>query len=259
MKPIRVAWGEFPAVVISSAESAVKQHADYLAAKAGDADAALRLVAATLSDAAVQALSAQSTGLRPLLVSAHAEEETGRNAIPQALAAELGRRLGWPVDDAVVQANIVNHTGAGGFARLSRPALFSGAVVQIGSAVLVDDFIGQGGTLANLRGHVQAQGVKVLGAFALTGKPHSARLVVTPARLQSLRLKHEALEHWWQHKYGYGFDCLTESEARYLENSEDADHIRDRITAAEQEADSRAGDSAGGVVPVSGYDSKGAA
>ena len=143
--------------------------------------------------------------------------------------------------------------------KLIRPTLFSGTVVQAEEAVLVDDFIGQGGTLANLRGHVAAQGLRVVTAFALTGKPHSATLAVTAARLQSLRLKHEKLEHWWQQKYGYGFGCLTESEARYLENSEDADRNRDRITAAEQEADSPAGDGAGGVVPLPGHGPRGAA
>ena len=55
-----------------------------------------------------------------MLVSAHAEEEMRRNAVPQALAAELGQRLGWPVDGVIVQADIVNHTGASGFARLAR-------------------------------------------------------------------------------------------------------------------------------------------
>ncbi len=95
---------------------------------------------------------------QPVLLSAHAEEELGRNAIPQALAAHLGARLGWDVDDGVVQANVVNHTGAGGFARLARPALFAGVITAGQNYLLVDDFIGQGGTLANMRGFVESNG-----------------------------------------------------------------------------------------------------
>jgi len=39
-------------------------------------------------------------------------------------------------------------------------------------------------------------------------------------------------EDWWRETFGFGFDCLTRSEARYLENSPDAQTIRDRLTAA---------------------------
>ena len=35
--------------------------------------------------------------------------------------------------------------------------------------------IGQGGTLANLRGRIEKRGGRVVGAVALTGKPYSAR------------------------------------------------------------------------------------
>jgi hypothetical protein len=38
--PPRTAWGDLPDVLIHSPESSVKQHADYLAAKSGDAEAA---------------------------------------------------------------------------------------------------------------------------------------------------------------------------------------------------------------------------
>lgn len=80
-----------------------------------------------------------------------------------------------------------------------------------------------------------------MGALALTGKPYSAKLAVSEARLKSLRAKHGQLEHWWRERFGFGFDQLTESEARYLEKTSDADAIRDRILAAGQEAGEAAG------------------
>ncbi len=91
------------------------------------------------------------SGETPTLVSAHAYEREGVNAIPEALADALGRQLGWPVDSEVVQSNIVAHTGAGGFERLARQASFDGVIEPGRSYVLVDDFVGMGGTLANLR------------------------------------------------------------------------------------------------------------
>ena len=51
--------------------------------------------------------------------------------------------------------------------------------------------------------------------------------------LQELRDKHgKGLEDWWKGKLAHTFDCLTQSEARYLTRSPDADTIRNRIIAA---------------------------
>jgi hypoxanthine-guanine phosphoribosyltransferase len=98
---------------------------------------------------------------------------------------------------------------------------------------LVDDFVGQGGTLANLRGFVESRGAKVLGATSLTGKGYSAKLRLTEETLQGLKGKHGTeLEQWWVAAFGYGFERLTESEARYLTRADDAHSISARIVAA---------------------------
>ena len=228
----RYPWhGHFPDVVIHASESAVKQHPMYAAAKAGDYASALALVSEALSDAATATIARLAEGTAPILMSVHAEERDGLNAIPQVVAAVLAHRLGWSVDTTVVQSNIVNHTGADGFSRLARQALFDGRVMA-GTYVLVDDFIGQGGTFANLRGHLMHQGASVLCATVLTGKPHSARLHQTAEDLAILRAKHGQLEVWWSQQFGFGFDCLTASETRYLIQTPTTERIRERVTAA---------------------------
>lgn len=236
--PLRTNWGSFPDVVIHAEESAVKKHPAYASAKAGDSDAAFALVSDTLATQAVAAVLEIASGRQPLLASAHAFERTGVNAIPEALADELAKRTGFPVDTSIVQVNVVGHTGADGYTRLSRQALFDGEVATGRDYLLVDDFIGQGGTLANLKGFIETHGGRVIGATVLTGKPYSAKLSPTDEQLASLRAKHgQALEIWWRQRFGHGFDCLTQSEARYLERSPDADTIRDRLVAAEQAGD----------------------
>jgi len=231
---VRVPWNSFPDVFLHAPESAVKQHPAYVAAKSGDDEAAYRLVLATIRDEAIAMLSAAVVDEWPLLVSAHAFEQTGVNAIPEALADEISFRTGWRVDMSIVQTNVVGHTGADGFSRLARQACFSGDVRPGESYVLVDDFIGQGGTLANLRGHIESQGGRVVAATVLTGKPYSAKLTVSGEQLDALRAKHGSnLENWWLDRFGHSFDCLTQSEARYLERSESADLIRNRIAAQE--------------------------
>jgi hypothetical protein len=245
MSPPRTPWQDFPDVFIHAAESAVKQHAQYRSAKSGDADSAADLVSATLNMNQVQALAEWATArgwVQPTLVSAHAYERDGVNAIPEAFADVLGRQLGWPVDGGILQVNVVAHTGADGWSRLARPAAFDGPATVGAHYVLVDDFVGMGGTLANLKGHIESQGGRVLAAVALTGKPYSAKLAVSRERLCEVREKHgRELENWWQQKFGHAFDALTESEARYLARTPDADAVRNRLAAAEQAGNRAAG------------------
>lgn len=237
-RPLRTPLTEFPDVlihaVIDAGKSAVKRHQSYPAAKSGDAEAARTLVRETVNEEQVEALRRLLNGRKPILVSVHAYESEGVNAIPEAFAEELAFRLGLEIDSGIVQTNVVSHTGASGYGRLARQPVFEGEVSAVAEYVLIDDFVGQGGTLANLRGYIEANGGRVLAAVTLTGQRRSAKLAPETMKLDELRGKHgEEFEKWWQERFGYSFDCLTQSEARYLADSPDADTIRDRIAAAE--------------------------
>lgn len=231
--PPRTPLGNFPDVLIHASESAVKQHPAYGAAKAGSGAAATALVNDTMSVQHNLRLANLLRGHTPTLISAHAYEWEGVNAIPENFAVEISKALGWPHDLGVAQVNVVAHTGADGFSRLARQAEFAG-VVQVGCEyVLVDDFVGMGGTLANLKGYIESKGGLVLAAVCLTGKLHSAKLALSPGRLHELREKHGTeLENWWFDRFAHSFDALTESEARYLARTASADAVRDRIAAA---------------------------
>ncbi|GBU15145.1 hypothetical protein AwPolaro_05230 [Polaromonas sp.] len=234
IKPPRTLWGNLPDVLIHASESAVKQHPDYKAAKSGYGFSATALINDTMSEPQNQRLADMLKGRQPILVSAHAYEREGINAIPEAFAVEISKALGWSTDTAVTQINVVAHTGADGFSRLARQAEFSGEVQAGRDYVLVDDFVGMGGTLANLKGYIESKGGQVLAAVSLTGKPHSAKLALSPERLHELRLKHgKELENWWIERFAHAFDALTESEARYLARTETANTVRDRIAAAQ--------------------------
>jgi hypothetical protein len=172
-------------------------------------------------------------GRSPALVPAHALESEGVNEIPVALANALATLLHLPVTESIVQLNSVGDTGADGFKRLANQALFAGGVVPGTTYLVVDDFVGQGGTLANLIGFIRSRGGEVLGATVLTGKAYSAKLAPDAGQIADLRHKHgREIEGWWTERFGFDFDRLTRSEARYLEKTADADTIRDRIVAA---------------------------
>ena len=192
-QPPRAPWEAFPDAALLASESHTKQHPEYPSSKTrGDAEAAANLVSSLVDEAgiaAVRALIAKvSESENPMLICANAYEQ-GFNAIPASLAELLSERLGVPFDTTVAQANVVRHTGADGYGRLARQAAFEGTVEKEREYVMVDDFVGQGGTLANLRGWIEKQGGKVVGAIALTGKPYSAKLNPSQEQLHELRTK----------------------------------------------------------------------
>ncbi|MEA3275612.1 MAG: type I-U CRISPR-associated protein Csb2 [Pseudomonadota bacterium] len=237
--PPRSPWDEFPDAVLLASESATKQHPEYSAAKAGDAISATNLVQDLVVDDRSERVRQLIRAVRPdaelVFVSAHAYERQGVNAIPAALAELLSERLGHPYRPGIVQTNVVSHTGADGYGRLARQASFDGKVDAGCVYLMVDDFVGQGGTLANLRGRILKEGARVAGVVCLTGKPYSAKLSLDKEQLDELRKGHgKDLEKWWREHFGHTFDCLTQSEARYLARSPDVDEIRNRIAAAKR-------------------------
>jgi hypothetical protein len=228
----RTDWCRFPDVVILADVPAAKRHPLFSAAKAGDAKGAEALIDDVLANATTADLGSLIGHSKPDLLAVHAVEDVGMNAIPRALARVLSVRLDLPVATGIVQINRVGHTGAGGYHRLAFPPVFDGEVNPV-DYFLVDDFIGQGGTLANLRGYVESKGGRVLGAVTLTGKAYSAKLCLQGETLSGLREKHGTrIEEWWAATYGYSFERLTESEARYLTRSDDANTISTRIADA---------------------------
>jgi hypothetical protein len=233
----RTDWGDFPDVVIHTEESLVKKHPLYAAAKSGDVRAAEELVLETTTIGALDRISAIIGSNSPSLLPVHALETEGMNVIPRVFARVLSKALDLTPANNIIQINRVSHTGADGYHRLAFPPLFGGEVKEQ-EYFLVDDFIGQGGTLANLKGFVESQGAKVIGATTLTGKSYSAKLKLTGETLQALWRKHGTeLEQWWIATFGYSFERLTESEARYLTRSDDAHTVSARIVAARREGD----------------------
>lgn len=240
-KPVRTTWQkDFPDVVLHARLGDATAHRDYEAAKAGDKDAAYRLVSEILTKDAVDKIRNIIGNREVLLAAVHAEEASGRNKIPQAIADILGKVLHQEVDDSLIQTKLVGRTGQDGFGRLANQPEFAGNVRSDLPYFILDDTLTQGGTLAGLKGYIESHGGRVIGASALTGKQYSARMALSPQTLSQLR-EHfggTGLENWWKQQHGYGFDGLTESEANYLLRAADADKIRDRVLAARQTGDS---------------------
>jgi len=148
------------------------------------------------------------------------------------LFLEMAIRLGLEVTLAIVQTNTVGHTRAGGFHRLAFQPTFDGQVEAGRDHVLVDDHVGLGSTLANLRGHIESHGGTVVLATTLSASRRSEVLALRAATLHSLSDKHGELDKYWRHHVGFGIDVLTEAEARYLLRAPSVDAIRAGVAQA---------------------------
>lgn len=240
--PVRRPWpNDFPDVIVHTDLRSRDSHPEYVAAKAGDADAAISLAAELLDIPAIERLR-QTIGLQPaLLLPVIADETTGFNAIPDAMAQVLSSRLGYEVvAGEIVQINKVGHTRAPAFQRLVTPAHFDGAVQAHANYVLVDDHVGLGGTLANLRGYVEGRGGTVVAVTTLTESRQARRISLRSDTRDMLWEKHgEELDQLWKAQFGYGIDCLTEVEALNLCRQQSVAGIEDFLAQAAIEARGR--------------------
>lgn len=232
---------DFPDVVIHTTVKARDSHPAYVQAKAGDAQAAYTLASNLLSPAALAQLELLIGNRPAVLLPVVADEESGFNAIPDAMAQIISWRLGLEVNAGVIiQTNMVGHTRALAFQRFVTPATFDGPVGTGVSYVLVDDHVGLGGTLANLRGHVEERRGRVIAVTTLTESRDARVLRLRPETQTVLWSTHgSALDELWQSQFGYGIDCLTEVEAQILCRQHSVAAIENLLAQAAIEARSR--------------------
>ncbi len=236
LKQMRSDWSDdFPDTVIDRKLGDATSHPLYLSAKKGNPEDAYRLAKDLVTDEAVEKLKKIINGRNVILVPVHAEEKIGYNMIPLATAEVLSKKLGMPVDLSIVQATHVARTGSDGWHRLIFSPAFDGHFPKGKLAIILDDTQTQGGTLASLKGYIEQQTGKVIGAYALTGKQYSVQLRLSKTTLHSLREKYGIIEKWWTEESGYDFSKLTEWEARFILNSrKTADEVRDIIIKKKQ-------------------------
>ncbi len=231
----RTAWPpDFPDVVVHMSLKARNRHPAYAAGKAGDAMAAYALVTDVLNKESFSRVARLIAGRKPLVAPVAAIEAEGFNAIPDAMAQLLARNLGLSMADYDLrQSNYVGHTGADGWLRLATPATFTGTVEQEKDYLLIDDHVGLGGTLANLRGYIETQGGHVIGMTTLTETAGGHKIAPRPKTLSVLEGKHgQELNEFWKGVFGYSTACLTDIETGYLSRVESVAAIKTRLAQA---------------------------
>jgi Phosphoribosyl transferase domain len=211
-------------------DAPLKAHMGYRAAKAGDADAAIALVADLEAPLAPLVRATLSPGL--IYVAPHAIEATGDKAIPGILAGVLASATGGMPEDEIVQINRVYHTGADPMERLIARPIVGGAVARGERYVLVDDVCTMGGTLAELADHIRTGGGEIAGAVVIVFASRTDRLAADPRPLNELERRYGD-----EIRQAFGIDpqALTTDEATYLIGFRDAYELRNRCAKAEKE------------------------
>lgn len=230
-------WYEFPNAII--AHRSVSDHKDYQAAKDGDFIAAVRLAKDTIPDTYLGDIKQSIGDSNPIVVPVRSAEKSGAaNAIPEAVGLQISSKLGIDFDEnGIQQMERVGRTGADGWHRIANQPTFEGDVEKGRDYVIVDDTLAQGGTVAQLKEYIENNGGKVSLITALTGKQYSAKIGLSVSTLQLLRDKHGSIEPWFKKSFGYGFEGLTESEARFIISAKglSSEQVRTRIIEAKRD------------------------
>jgi hypothetical protein len=215
-------------------DSTLKAHPHYKAAKAGDTNAAVKLVA----DLALPFLLEQKIPFPrgACFVAPHAREATGDNAIPQVLATTAAIIAGGESDVDIVQIDQVFHTGADPMERLATRPEFEGLVTRGRQHVLVDDVTTMGGTLADLNNYIMMHGGSVAAVLVLVNAGRSKQLRPTKPLVRKIQSRYGPEIH---EIFGIAPDALTANEANYLIGFRTPDEIRNRLAKAREETHRR--------------------
>jgi len=180
-----------------------------------------------------------------MVVSTHAVEGQGKNALPHALAEFIGKYGNLNVDEGIIQTDIVKRTGENSWYRFAHRPHFEGTVQAGREYILVDDVFSAGGTFSEMRQFIESNGGKVVDAVALANGARSMNAQLAPAPGRALELEHkygvESLQKFLKEEqlYGGNYKALTDAEARTLLGAPSLDEARDRIAAARQERSER--------------------
>ncbi|MCX6908390.1 MAG: phosphoribosyltransferase [Verrucomicrobia bacterium] len=229
---------DFPRVTIHTSVTSLKNHPDYKQAKAGDTQAAERVVESKANQERLRDLGRKYPDA--ILVYAHADEAAGPNKIPLELALLARKLTGLPMEHGIIQTNRTRHTGAPAIYRLLTPPKFSGPVEQGRTYILFDDVVTSGSTFATLKNYIESHGGKVVATSAMASTSdgqtgYGGDLALKPETLAALR-KHFTPDNLdatlREYDIAPNHKALTNSQARYILSFRGLDSFRARATEA---------------------------
>ena len=211
--PNTAPWREGVDEVVIQTSNLWKRYPELHAkAKAGDKQAATKLVKIVVKPEKIKALVEQHPNAKVAFV--HAEESAGTNRLPSSYAMEFEKQ-GLEISD-IVQTNKPVHTNADKVGRFVRRARFDGEVEPGREYIIVDDHVTMGGTLRDLKDYIESKGGKVVAVSTLTASAGGTKLRPTIEQIHEFNNLGVTNEQLKELGIANGFEGLTRSEARQI-------------------------------------------
>jgi len=214
---------DFPKVLSNTTVKYLKSRKDYDKAKKGlDVKAAVNVINEVVNEKKIKQTLSKYNPKDTIVCAVHAIEVQGHNYLPTAYAAKISNLMGFKLDDNIVQANVVGRTKKNAYERLVAKPKFSGNVIKGKKYILVDDVIGQGGTINELRKYIEKRGGEVVHVSSLAVGIFAATLPISDKTKGELIKKYgkKGLSEFLK-KYNItdNIDSMTEKDGRLLLNN----------------------------------------
>lgn len=171
----------------------------------------------------------------PIVVAPALSLDETQNALAIGYAKWLANELRWECDSALFQRRTVSRDFVtDGWFRLVNEPEFYGQVQPGRRYVIADDVCTMGGTMASLRGYIEASGGRVVCTTTLASRDGShAQFSLAERTLSRLSSVHGgALPAVFREEFGYELTCVTEHEGRFLLRCQGLDAFRAGVHGA---------------------------
>lgn len=172
----------------------------------------------------------------PIVVAPALLPEESQNVLARTYAKWVANQLHWESGDGIYQLKTMNRDFiSDGWFRIAHEPEFYGSVETGRAYLIADDVMTMGGTVASLRGFIESQGGTVFAITALASRNGGhAQISLAENTLSQLKSALDGeLALAVSGELGYGVECLTEPEGRFLlRNCPSVDTFRTGISRA---------------------------
>lgn len=212
------------------------------AKRQGDVEAALDIVEDLVDEENMDRLVDLWTnkGNVPVVLAPVSADANAKNALALTYANWVAADLGFEALPALYQYRSHKRDMENGWHRFAHPSRIFGELPAGRDFIIADDVCTLGGTLAETRAFIEANGGNVIATTCLASTDgNHVQLGLREATLKGLRAKFGSeLDSFWMEEFGYDTSCLTEPEASYLlRHGDGVEQIRDGIYGARDRGD----------------------
>lgn len=241
---MRTPWEDgFPPVIIhrpwQGDEGGLADNVHYWPAKKKrDLKAANRLCFEETQSEKMEQIYAVWEGLDippPLVIAPAMNLLESQNVLALGYAQNLAFEMSWKLAPNIHQAvSVKRDFVTDGWFRITHQPEFYGEVESDRHYVLADDVCTMGGTLASLKGFIESKGGRVICMTTLGGPTDAVMdIAISERTLYSLEHREDGeFAEIVRKELGYGIECLTEPEGRFLLRCTSPEHLRAGIDGA---------------------------